>query len=544
MKENMSEPEQPGEDEWKFIEDLREPLWGSLVFRKRECGEEEVSLREGVEIHKLFPDPEGMLETAYTDLEYFFDVGKVRRDGGYSIIICEGETEEYEAYRVEVGREECRIVANDLEGIRRGIFFLQDEILRTGGAFLPLEVTERRPQIKTRLSRCFFGPINRPPKCRDELMDDVDYYPDEYLNRLAHQGVNALWLTVNFWNLYPSEIFPDSGKDSEQRFEKLRRTVKKCARYGIRIYIFCIEPKGFGDIPEYLHPTSILEKYPELGGHRVGTTSYFCPSSSTAQNYLEEAAYYIFSRVSELGGMLSINLEERPTHCCSNLVWNLGENTCPRCAKREPWEVFHDTLSPLWRGMARANPDAELISWLYVPYIPDRNERRIRESEKMIEKVAAHFPENVTFQYNFESMGEQEQLGKTRFVRDYSLAYVGPSRIFRNCAKVRKKMRGRMAAKLQVGCSHEVATVPFVPAPGNLFEKYREMHALGVSGVMQSWYFGNYPSFMTKVAGELSFAPFPKTEEAFLQRIAAIYWVMRNVKSFIPKPLCKRVRHP
>ena len=50
------------------------------------------------------------------------------------------------------------------------------------------------------------------------------------------------------------------------------------------------------------------------------------------------------------------------------------------------------------------------------------------------------------------------------------------------------------------------------------------MHELGVSGAMQSWYFGNYPSLMTKAAGELSFAPFPATEKDFLQRLAAIHW--------------------
>lgn len=520
----LPEPPQPSEEEWRFIEDLKAPLWESLRLQKRRARRNEVPLQNGVRIHRLFPDPQGLLETAYADLDRFFDAGKIRRDGGYPIFIRREETAYYEAYRVEVRSGECVLSANDTEGVRRGIFFLQDEMLRTGGAFLPLGVTARHPQIRTRLSRCFFGPINRPPKRRDELMDDVDYYPGEYLNRLAHQGVNALWLTVNFWDLCPSKIFPDAGRDSERRLEKLRRTVRKCARYGIRIYIFCIEPKGFGDNPEYLHPASILEKHPELGGHRAGDITYFCPASPTAQKYLEESTHHIFSQVPDLGGMLGINLGERPTHCCSSLVWNFGENTCPRCSRREPWKVFHDTLRPLWRGMSRVNPGAELISWLYVPYIPDRKERRIRETEKIIEKVAAHFPKNVTFQYNFESMGTLEQLGKERFVRDYSLAYVGPSRIFRACAKARRKAGGRMAAKLQVGCSHEVATVPFVPAPGNLFEKYRAMHELGVSGAMQSWYFGNYPSLMTKAAGELSFAPFPATEKEFLQRLAAIHW--------------------
>lgn len=524
MKFALPEPSQPSESAWSFIETLKAPLWEPTPFQRRQARRHEVSLQKGVTIQSQFPDPDGRLQTAYADLDHFFDVKKISRFGPYPITIRKKETACYEAYRVEIRRDECIITAQDTEGVRRGIFFLEDEMLRTGGPLLPIGITERQPQIRTRLSRCFFGPINRPPKNRDELTDDVDYYPDEYLNRLSHQAVNGLWLTISFRDLCPSRLFPEHGLDSERRLEKLRRTVQKCARYGIKIYVFCIEPKGFGSVPEYLHAAACLNRYPELGGHHTGDVTYFCPSSPTAQAYLEESTRHLFSQVPDLGGVLGINLGERPTHCCSNLVWNFGPNTCPRCSKREPWQVFHDTLAPLWRGMHQINPDAELISWLYVPYLPDRKERSLRETEKMIHRVAAEFPKNVTFQYNFESMGTVEQLGKRRYVRDYSLAYVGPSRIFRTCAQARRKQSGRMSAKLQIGCSHEVATVPFVPAPGNLFEKYRAMHELGVSGAMQSWYFGNYPSLMTKAAGELSFAPFPRTEKAFLKRLAEIGW--------------------
>ena len=56
----------------------------------------------------------------------------------------------------------------------------------------------KKPWIENRITRCFFGPIKRPPYNRDELMDDVDYYPDAYLDRLAREGVNGLWLTIEF----------------------------------------------------------------------------------------------------------------------------------------------------------------------------------------------------------------------------------------------------------------------------------------------------------------------------------------------------------
>ena len=81
-----------------------------------------------------------------------------------------------------------------------------------------------------------------------------------------------------------------------------------------------------------------------------------------------------------------------------------------------------------------------------------------------------------------------------------------------------------MFAKIQAGCSHEVASVPHVPVPGNLFRKYAAMRSLGVSGAMQCWGSGDYPSLMTRAAGRLSFAPFPKTESEFMTQLARRDW--------------------
>ena len=79
-------------------------------------------------------------------------------------------------------------------------------------------------------------------------------------------------------------------------------------------------------------------------------------------------------------------------------------------------------------------------------------------------------------------------------------------------------------AKIQVGCSHEDATVPFVPVPGLLYRKYAAMKKAGCSAVMQCWYFGNYPGVMNLAAGELAFEAFEDGEDAFLLRLARPLW--------------------
>ena len=72
-------------------------------------------------------------------------------------------------------------------------------------------------------------------------MDDVDYYPDAYLDRLAREGVNGLWLTIEFAD-FSRELTGELPDGAERRIAKLRRTVEKCARHGIKVWIFCIEP--------------------------------------------------------------------------------------------------------------------------------------------------------------------------------------------------------------------------------------------------------------------------------------------------------------
>ena len=517
-------PVQPPEQDWGFVEALQRPLWESVPrWSMRAPAEHEVDLSVGVQVFRDFPDPSGVLTTAFDDLERFFRSQGIPPGAGFGIRCVLLPRLGPECRRIEVTRSGCLLGASDSEGIRRAIFELEDEMRRERGPFLTLGTRERRPYIRTRISRCFFGPIKRPPRNRDELTDDVDYYPDEYLNRLAHEGVNALWLTAHFRDLCPSRFFPAHGQDRERRLAKLRRTVAQCARYGIRIYVFTIEPMGFGANANHLLPISSLEGAPWFAGHRSGGLSYFCTSTDEGIEYLETCTRFLFSSVPDLGGLIDINLGERPTHCYS-AIGNFRNCNCPRCSTRDPAEVFRDTVGALARGMHEAAPTAEMISWLYVPQLTYGANSDMDATKRVLRDIAARMPETVTFQYNFESGGVGRQLGRQRMALDYFLSWAGPSDIFADCARNAVGAGARASAKIQVGCSHEIATIPFIPVPGLLYEKYKAMHEIGISTVMQCWYFGNYPGLMNKAAGLLSLDPFPDDRDAFLHTLALPDW--------------------
>lgn len=499
----------------EFVEELKEslhmsppPNWG-----RRHARSTEADLRGGVNIINEFEDPEGLLETAHRDFERFLSVHGIPQDGAYRLRIMFAETECFEAYVIAAGPDECVVKAADTEGIRRALVYLEDEMLRREGPYLPLEPIRRKPFIKTRITRCFFSPTNRPPKNEEELSDDVDYYPDEYLNRLAHEGINAVWIYTLFKDLLPSSVIPEYGKDYQRRIDKLNLTISRCARYGIKVYVFGIEPVSTYRSPE------LLEHHKDMLGQHWGDDLYaLCLSNEKGAEYAQEATRTLFTLAPKLGGLIIITVGECNSHCASGTDDNLtraGLINCPHCAGKPPNQILAEAESILAKGMHSVSPEADFISWRYG--------QRTWGKERVIES-ASSIGEDTIYMQNFEDLGEEEQLGRKRVAIDYYLSYVGPSEMFSESAKAAKKAGRRVFAKLQVCCSHEVSSVPYVPVPGILYKKYRAMRELGVDGVLQCWYTGNYPSIMNKAAGELSFEPFFLDEYSFLRHLAGIYW--------------------
>ena len=526
-------PAQPGEDTWKFIDDLKSPMWTKHAWDKAHPGPYEVDLSEGIKLQMGFPDAKGRLEAAYDDLRSFLAAGDVSSDNGkYLIETIEDKGLKGESFRLDIKPDGCRIEAGDVDGVRRGVFYLENEMLSRRGPFLTPGKVEKHPILERRISRCFFGPIKRFPKMRDELMDSVNYYPDQYLNRLAHEGVNGLWLTVEFRDLAATSFTPEAGKDAAKRLAKLQRTVDACLRYGIRTYIFCIEPRAWDtDSP-------VLKNYPELAGASTGGEhNYFCPSSETASKYLYESVNTIFKAVPELGGLINISHGEVSTTCLS-IVSNLaqyhkGEINCPRCSQKEPWEILNASLSAMEQGMHDASPNAELISWLYMPDPYMYNPGDPYNLGDWVYELTAHTPKGVILQFNFESGLTKTEFGRFLVGGDYWISNPGPSSRFTRISEIAKANGTKVSAKIQTGCSHEVASVPYVPVPALLYRKFSEMRKLGVTHTMLCWYFGNYPGLMNKTAGDLSFEPFPKDEETFLHQLATFYWKKEDVSTVV-----------
>lgn len=174
--------------------------------------------------------------------------------------------------------------------------------------------------------------------------------------------------------------------------------------------------------------------------------------------------------------------------------------------------------------MRRAGAKGEFISWTY-----NHREWDFEDIKDYVKRA----PSDVMLMQNFDDCGYAEQLGKKSFAIDYWLSYVGPSAMFEETAKCANLNGKHIYAKMQVCCSHELATVPYIPVPGLLFEKYKGAKKYNVEGILQCWYFGNYPSVMSKAAGELSFLEDFSSEDDFLLHLAGILYGKSNANAIV-----------
>jgi len=80
-------PHQPSEESWKFIEELKSPMWTVHKWENPYPEPHQADLSSGIHLIEGFPDSQHRLETAYDDLGSFLSAGNIPViNGRYSIV--------------------------------------------------------------------------------------------------------------------------------------------------------------------------------------------------------------------------------------------------------------------------------------------------------------------------------------------------------------------------------------------------------------------------------------------------------------------------
>jgi hypothetical protein len=330
-----------------------------------------------------------------------------------------------------------------------------------------------------------------------ELADQV--YTADALKRLADLGFNGVWIRMVYRRLLKNPRYPSFGDQAEHSLPGLCRVIERGERCGLKVYAYLQEPLGLAtDDPFWEH-------HPKLGGatynhqnpftHAYTPMRAFCTSTEAGKDFLTESSEHLVRQLPGLGGVIMITASEFISHCYSKYYPARNRHhgdqceeplRCPRCRERHPSDVVAEILNLIRMGIDRANEQVALIAWNWAwhNYEPDPQTR-----------ILAQLSSGIDCLVDFERGGyKADPDGKIIYIDEYSLSYEGPSERFLRLKHSCDKLGRTVYAKLQIGTTHELATVSNLPLFGKLFDKAQCFKQLRLAGFMGCWAFGLDPS--------------------------------------------------
>ena len=310
----------------------------------------------------------------------------------------------------------------------------------------------------------------------DPLADpEIGSFPEGLLQKLAAQGVNAVWMHTVLRTLAKDPKYPEFGEGSEARIEHLSKLVARCAKYGIKVYLYMNEPRSM--------PAEFFEKPGREGLRGVrandGTGYTLCTSVPEVRRWVHDSLKDVFSQVKGLGGIFTITMSENLTHCDSRH----GKAGCPRCKGRPTGDLIAEINRAMIEGMQAGDPDATALVW---------NWAWPKDAEESV--VAALPKRNVRVMAVSENAMPVRRGGGEVSVFDYSISVVGPGE---NALKL-WGAAGRnglgAVAKVQANCSWELSPFPYLPVMDLVAEHAHNLARTGVDGIMLSWSVGCCPA--------------------------------------------------
>lgn len=305
--------------------------------------------------------------------------------------------------------------------------------------------------------------------------DDGEYLPDSLLAAYQESGVNGLWFhgLLSALSYY---LFDESACVGYQtRRTNLQRVIDRCAKYGIKIYLYLNEPRGLQN--------EKFGKYSYLRGRREDAASSLCFERKETKDYLYGAVKDLLQNVHGLGGFITITMSENLTHC------NYRPNTnCPICKDVPPEKSAAEVNNVIAKAVRDSGSGAEVIAnlWGWSPFMGWTEEQTMRGVELLDEDVSIM----CVSEYDLAiSKG-----GVDGCVIDYSISNVGPSEITKKTLKKAREEGHKIYAKIQVNDSWECSAVPCLPVFDLIYEHIKNLKEIGVNDYMLTWTLGGCPS--------------------------------------------------
>lgn len=412
-----------------------------------------------------------------------------------------------EKCRITVTAQMCLIETEDAAGLRRAFIHLEENMTAHRYPELAFGTTEDYTFEKMRISRSPLATYRFGGGW--ELNHEENFYPDAYLNALAHCHVNGIWVAGLFREMIPSAVLPELCTDVEpQALARLNSLTERAAKYGIGVYLFCMEPRAVK--PD--HP--LFRKHPELRGTVCGEgesgVATLCFEQKTVQDYLREMLVKLWQAVPRLAGIIQIFAGERATSCRSIDSYIGSGELCPRCRSMSQADALSRIIRFQSEIIRETAPHARYLIWSYG--LPE-------SATKIKEQIYHNLGPEIVWLENYEHHLKKKIFGHDIINEEYSLSLSGPSPSFSAMWKLHTHDHPEIWPKLQLGTTYEFGNLPYLPVPAAAYRKNRKKYG----GVFLSWIIGGTPGLMLKAFGMATGAK-QETEEEFLLRLASFYY--------------------
>ena len=133
------------------------------------------------------------------------------------------------------------------------------------------------------------------------------------------------------------------------------------------------------------------------------------------------------------------------------------------------------------------------------------------------EKLISKLPRDILLLADFERGGYRKD---GIYIDEYSLGYSGPSETYLSVKETAARYGIPVIPKLQLGTTHELATIRTLPIYPSLFRKADYIRKTGTLGFLGCWNFGNLPSASLKAFHFFLSAENDRNEETALKAFA------------------------
>ena len=371
------------------------------------------------------------------------------------------------SYRLLVSPGRVTVCGNEDRGTAQGSYFLEDLMNRHEAPILTQQDVTRQPLFSPRMTHSGWG---------------LDMFPDDYLNVMAHYGIDSLLLFVSRWDAPGTAV--DRTPKGYQDFNNL---VDRAARYGLDVYAY-----------SYLK-------------------SLKHPDDPDAEEYYEGTYGALFKHCPRFKGVILVgesvefpSQDPNTTGRPHNAPW---PNNIPPSKPSPGWWPCYDYpqwLNLLKKVIRKYSPEADIVFWTYNwGWAPEEPRLALIRS----------LPTDITLLVTFEMFEQLQRENITSVCVDYTLAFEGPGQYFASEARVAHERGLRLYTMSNTGgLTWDFGVIPYQPAPFQWGRRYDALNKArqdwGLSGLMESHHYGWWPSFVAELAKNAYWSPSEPIEQA------------------------------